>query len=1124
MTTSPLIERVESIFSLEGELSSLGYTSVFDVAKIPRERFVKLHRGTLGIQAGAIYDLAIGYALQVAQKYRHGGVTTGIDAAVRGVFSRPGPDYPNQFLDKSTGWKINAPSGAPEANDGPVAYLSYIYKRAVDQEKAGDATAMNTLAQRRPDIGNLLIDDAAINEEVSQLQLVNEVLTSAIKGTSDFQGVSDVNSKFDTERYPNFFPYSFANRQIVAAQSTLNVEIEDYLLAQNPALLPSFWSSTKNLNDAQAEDLTRLQIMASGLSSEQQNIVVEPPWFAAGTNNGPGFYEKNFGSAALTVSDFASIDTLCSHTGLTVPEVEQMLCVTAGQDNVIRSGNCPAEPEANPGVYGARFVNAMQINSNGSDYISIEKQKDGTLVVNSLTDDRMDRINRMVRLKKWLDLPFEDVDLLVSSLVADAQVSSQALMDDHVLRLLGVYRHYRKAHSVSVKAFAAWFSHVTPYAVSPEAPFFDRIFNGGNGFDAPLVADNQNFDCTATSGDDGARIQKICAALQLSRDEFLTIAAALMKTRGVAQLCCNLDHLSAFYRIASLSGTLGVAVIDLLAIVDLMDGNTGYVWADLFIASISSINLFQALSHVALWFKNRRLSAESASIMLTPRTELISTGIYRTANVKTEYLNDFSFSWSDVVVDDNSGYVYFTQRIDFSPNGDQWIYPVSYALPDGLSLNGYAYWATSDSLSEINKDYAQQWGIQKDFLYTMDNYSKAVGGVKYAICIPLKIKRDKLSTLRQMSPEVYLSVNVTVKAGSVRVAEDSMIRAGGMSMQGTAYQLAFIQDVWRLLGNTLVNSALFQRSGAPLINNSQKPIDWLQLLTASKLVDGAGLVTDAASDTVNVTGIALPVIKVIRDVVNGQALTATEKTQAMVALNAAIVQARRTQTGVATSLLAQTLNVTQSLSALLLRWVGQTPYQFLRATWALKSAVNAAVDIPGGYLTTLEETARCALLCQHFSVSPAALEHLLDYPHRFGVRSAHSGDVTLASAYLLGRYEDLLHRIGAANSGTEDDVLAFLDLANSPAPQPETAAGLLARMLGWKREAVLDCWTVLGGVAKTVADLDSVMRMQQAEVDTGLTVSQQRQAFILDRSFTYAAWQAVGQAMVAGANRVTGMN
>ncbi len=40
---------------------------------------------------------------------------------------------------------------------------------------------------------------------------------------------------------------------------------------------------------------------------------------------------------------------------------------------------------------------------------------------------------------------------------------------------------------------------------------------------------------------------------------------------------------------------------------------------------------------------------------------------------------------------------------------------------------------------------------------------------------------------------------------------------------------------------------------------------------------------------------------------------------------------------------------------------------------------------------------------------------------------------------------------------------------------------------------------------------------------SGLTVAQQQQAFALDRDSPYAAWQAVGQAMVAGANYVNGL-
>ncbi|PQQ36037.1 hypothetical protein C6H68_21750 [Photorhabdus luminescens] len=48
---SPLISRTEEIHNLPGKLTDLGYTSVFDVVRMPRERFIREHRADLGRSA-----------------------------------------------------------------------------------------------------------------------------------------------------------------------------------------------------------------------------------------------------------------------------------------------------------------------------------------------------------------------------------------------------------------------------------------------------------------------------------------------------------------------------------------------------------------------------------------------------------------------------------------------------------------------------------------------------------------------------------------------------------------------------------------------------------------------------------------------------------------------------------------------------------------------------------------------------------------------------------------------------------------------------------------------------------------------------------------------------------------
>lgn len=983
MTASPLIIRAEQLYELTDALSKLGYQSVFDVVRVPRERFVRQHRDSLGRNAGRIYDLLIGDAHQVVHQIRHTRVARAVNSALHGPFSTSGPDYANQFPDTQAGWKDKAPSGALEANDGPVAYLAYIYERALQEEKNGAGDMMNSLKERRPDIGSLLIDDEAINKEIPQIQLVNEVLASAIQSRQKLGDLSGVNQLLATTRYPNTLPYDYEAQQIRAAEAILDISLQDYLLPQGFAL-EIFWSAQSKLTDSQVSYLTRLQIMASALASAQQQIITEPPYFPSDngdTDTKTKFYDANFGDGSLSATRLASMDELTSRTGLTVPDVEKMLCVTAGGSTVVASDNAKYIGDLTASAFGAKFVHA-----GSGPLIYLTKGADDTLQVMSLTDDRLDRINRIVRLQKWLDLPFEDIDLLVTSTMkAEDKSNSALLMNDNTLRMLGMFKQYKKLYNVSAKQFAAWLSTVTPFAITPEKPFLDQIFNSSGAFDSPFVVDPHSFEYMATSGPDAALIEKISTALRLNHRQFLMFAAEISSQQGIGSrtLDLTLPTVGAFYRLASLARALEMSPEDFYALVQVMDQGTRTVWKQLAGAqpivsapqngsSLLSdfLTLLQAFSHVVQWLRTRQLSGRAALTMAT------------------------------------------------SHIGSQ------------------------------------------------------------------------------------------------------------SSVQGTAYQLAFIQEVWQQLMNTLADPTLFKGSGAPLVDDNGEPIDWKQLLSGSdKLIDGTGLITDAADVTVSVTidGAATTVVKLISDVVNAQALADDEKKQAMLSLNATVIQARQTQTGVTTSLLAKTLDVTQSLSTLVLRWAQETPYQWLKATWALKGTVKTAADIPSSYLNSLQEIARCALLCQQFSLSPVAVEHLLDHPDRFGLPSRSSSDVTFGALYMLSRYDDLLHQIGGSGNGTEDDLLAYLQTVNSASP-PSTpdVAQLLATLLGWAPEEVEDSWTVLGDIAKTVPQLDVVMRLQQAQRDTGLTVSQQQQAFDLDREMGQDAWQAVGQAMVAGANHVKG--
>ncbi|MER2472330.1 Tc toxin subunit A [Photorhabdus laumondii] len=1118
---SPLISRTEEIYNLPGKLTNLGYTSVFDVVRMPRERFIREHRADLGRNAEKMYDLAVGYAHQVLHHFRRNSLSEAVQFSLKSPFSVSGPDYANQFLDANTGWKDKAPSGSPEANDAPVAYLTHIYQLALDQEKSGASAIMNTLAERRPDIGTLLINDKAINEVIPQLQLVNEILSKAIQKKLSLTDLEAVNAKLSTTRYPNNLPYHYGHQQIQTAQSVLDTTLQDITLPQTLDLPQNFWATAAGkLSNATAGALTRLQIMASQLSPEQQKIMVETV--------GQNFYQLNYGDSSLTASSFSDMTILTGRTSLTVPQVELMLCSTVGGSTVVKSDNISSgDMTATPFVYGARFIHAgkpeaITLSRSGS-------EAHFALTVNNLTDDKLDRINRTVRLQKWLSLPYEDIDLLVTSAM-DAEAGNTALsMNDNTLRMLGVFKHYQAKYGVSAKQFAGWLRVVAPFAITPATPFLDQVFNSVGTFDTPFVIDNQDFVYTLTTGGDGARVKHISTALGLNHRQFLLLADNIARQQGnitQSTLNCNLFVVSAFYRLANLARTLGTNPESFCALADRLDAGTGIVWQQLAGKPIITapkkdsplaadiLSLLQALSALAQWGQQHDLPFSTQQLLLSDESSLVplEAGSYGTISDPGQ-MERVSIDWKDLTYDAKSGELFLTQQIVFRGGSkNSGISEFHYPLPSGLSLNGKMSW-TGDAPKDVT--FNNNYGISSDTPFGWPGTWLYLGTVNtYILNIPLKGIFKDLSVLNTLISKIKIhpydhNTILTFSQGAILVNNFVSIA------QGTDDQLNFIRQVWQNLGSTLVDATLLSRSGAPLVDTNGHAIDWFALLSAdnSPLIDKVGLVADASIESV------------IATVVNTQSLSDEDKRQAVTTLTNTLNQAQQTQQGVAVSLLAQTLNVSQSLPALLLRWCGKNIYQWLSATWALKETVKTAADIPADYLGLLREVVRRSLLTQQFTLSPAMVQTLLDYPFWFGASVETVTDINLWMLYTLSRYSDLLLQVGKAGGGTEDDVLAYLRTANAATPLSQAdAAQTLATLLGWEANELQAAWSILGGIAKTTPQLDPLLRLQQAQNQTGLGVTQQQQGYLLSRGSDYTLWQSTGQALVAGVSHVKGNN
>ncbi|EJD7604904.1 hypothetical protein M2U48_000675 [Salmonella enterica] len=350
-----LTSRIHNTFDINGISPLADYSSVLDIVRKPRTQFIREHKPALGRKREKIYDLAQGYANQIRRIFRKNTLTQTIqkNTLSRGSHNiqglmKNGPTWQNLFQDD---WNNYCLSSAPEANDSPVSYLCWLYNQALSFEtQMGDSNIIS-LASRRPDLPNLVLDDNAINQVIPSLQLVNEVLELAVK---DYIEVLDPDSTVDetlaVTRYPTLLPYHYPHQQTLLSLEADSESLQD-VIKKSDITWP--WFVKENLLQGNAEMAWQL---GSNLAPEQQTIVTEAD--NSTVSDLSAFYELNLGVATSDYTVFSSTDLFCQQLGLTTQQLEQLTANIEGTTTVIASGNYPTETVTSAD-YGASFINGQ---------------------------------------------------------------------------------------------------------------------------------------------------------------------------------------------------------------------------------------------------------------------------------------------------------------------------------------------------------------------------------------------------------------------------------------------------------------------------------------------------------------------------------------------------------------------------------------------------------------------------------------------------------------------------------------------------------------------------------------------------------------------------------------------
>ncbi len=570
--TSRLLQAVAGDKDSAARLNKLGVTSVFDIARLPRERFVSQYYSAVesggstvegeasppvvGAEPADLHTLAVSYANQLLHLSRQvanvrpqpamapaaGGGLLQPFALADGV-----PTYQGQFDED---WASMCKPGAIEAMTSPVHYLVDLYKLACELEKVALANGgAIKLDMRRDDLKTLHIDEQSTYQEIPTLSLVLEILDKAIQNGNGAVVVDDVMA---ITRYPFQLPFDLWMKQISLVLQEQKTDL-GRVIQQADAVAPYF--PLGNDSDTQARAL----LASSQLSEEAHTLIGESDPSGVGDAAKSTFLWTNFGLFELNVGNpsdemvqsLSSVSRFLEATSLTGSELDALF--SQGNYKPKRS-SAIKKPESQNDLrllYGSAYINS----GSGTPISSSED------TITGLTAQNLWKINKLIRLQRWTEVPFDRIDWMIR---AATQANNLAFgrdlaLDDRSVRAVGLFKRWRERYRIKPEPFCALIWQLNPYAAGNDTPFYDQLFGAIAGVRDELRVDDEEFDYTDSTS---ASVQTLCAGLKIKAEELALIGSIVAKAFGASgnKLQRTLQIFSALYRLVALPRLFGYNV------------------------------------------------------------------------------------------------------------------------------------------------------------------------------------------------------------------------------------------------------------------------------------------------------------------------------------------------------------------------------------------------------------------------------------------------------------------------------------------------------------------------------------------------------------------------------------
>lgn len=1148
-------------------MDELGYTSVFDIVRESKNTFVTRLAARTNVDGDLAYDNAQCYAAQIARSWREHQVSSGrtqVATARTGIRSLVdvGPSFPNLFKEN---WDQFCKVGAIAAVDSPVAYLNSLYgfiKREIEPNAGVGAILLDA---RRPDLAELMLDQQSTFTPRPMLDIVQQVLSSGIK---DYLSASDhpdmaIYEVLKGKRHPFIFPYDFHHQQIMLGLSGKKQPKLGELSYRASYILPVNGAGSNNLYGSSVSLLqppSHAQYLLSGLNVQQQSIVLSKSLFATFYLCRNDVQNKWRASSCHVLIPWQLTEPRAGFVMDTQQEVREITPAAAVLNKVGQSGFNHVKFIAAGGreafeIGVCTYATAgesdtawktMSSARHAADFLTMRIHASGTLPEKGVVlfhtiyeaEESLDGISERTRIATHaieinLDTPddcsltqaqvtyfLEHYGVDVPSCKTNPLINvttflkKTGLTSDQLSALLSLYDHCPK-FSNNVARSPNW-GAAFPYAMNYGACYV----NGTGGWEAgarPLVRTGMSDASMGIEVDRSVSNGSVTSYLtNTSLNRFDRLQRMIRLQRWINIPFAELD-------------TLIMAVIH-------SEGESNLAW-ELNTNTLRALGVYRYLS-------NR--------YVIKPE-EFAAFMHFLTVFASGDRMPLFDKVFNSPVLFDTPLILDGETFSAVDPDADSQKTIAQLCVGLGIA-------ATDDEFGQMARDTALLLGppdgdgepVTVALKRTQAFISSFYRQGRIAQLFRLSFK-DSRALIDLLGGQVYLK---RVVSGSVRGIDEasehsdildilmqmdwalgwlnetgrdvSTLRAqSGLDVQSAPASQALLDQLNQMrkdLDDVLLTSGQLAALNLPSATKGTPAVAfdwWVDALSAKDVRDDRGLVRTVLTEHLedpatylagkingNLTGITFT------GEVDQQAVLERVQTQ----LLGVVMGARAAQLRLFEGFFQSLSGLPMDRTELVMRLAGSGGCASMLSKLIELTPDGASLPFPVSldavtFIENIQSVVRCAGVVQSLGLSASALLTFSSHPSwLWGDAQAFS--LTLKTLYGVDRYSLWVKRA----QYPEERLLDYFRVANADAADAEKCAPLLAQLIGWSAGEVQTVAASLDRVAKSMADVDWVRRVQTTCEQSGLSATAVLQATQLNADSPSQDWQAVGEAAMA-ANR-----